>query len=295
MKSITREMDEKNISPNTFVVGAPKCGTTSLYMFFKEHPDVFVPKEKELHFFSFPEVADTYYKVPFVTTLEEYFSYYYGAEGFKVTADVSPSYLFNENSAKRIYDFNPEARIIVLLRNPVERAISHYLMDCQIGYQTAPLKNFLTRTDENRRYFKEYIEMGFFSGQLRRYFDIFPRNQILVILSDEMQIDEGAVIEKLCRFLGIRRLGLSMRKQNVFVGLPRNEWVYRIRNNDFLMRIASVFPSALKSLFKGVLLEGNGKKPSFVAERTALAEIYGNDIEDLSGLLHLNLKKMWLM
>ncbi|NOZ13579.1 MAG: sulfotransferase domain-containing protein, partial [Acidobacteria bacterium] len=279
----------------TFVAGAPKCGTTSLYMFFQEHPDVFVPERKELHFFSFPEVADTYYKVPFVTTLEEYLSCYHGAGRFKVTADVSPSYFFHETAAKRIYNFNPEARIIILLRNPVERAISHYLMDCQIGYQMSPLKDFFIKTDKNRRYFKEYIEMGFYSRQLRRYYDIFPENQILVIFSEEMKENEPDAVSKLCRFLGIREFGLSMKRQNVFVGLPRNNWIYRIRNNKFLLRIISVFPSAFKSVFKKFLLERGGKKPSFDAERVELAKIYRDDVEALSELLHLDLKKLWLM
>lgn len=282
------------IFPNVFVVGAPKCGTTSLYMFFKEHPDVFVPKQKELHFFSFPEVSDTYYEVRFVKILEEYLSYFQGAERFKAAVDVSPSYMFNELAAKRIYNFNPDARIIVLLRNPIDRAISHYLMDRQIGYQLSPLRDFLTKTDENRQYFKEYIEMGFYSNQLHRYIDVFSENQVFVILSDEMQNNENASVAKLCQFLDIREMNLPIERHNAFQGLPRNQWMYRVRKNGMLRRAASFLPSFVKTGFKQVLLDRDSKKPSFEEERAQLSEIYRDDVTNLSDLLHLDLCQLWL-
>ncbi len=122
--------------PNFFLVGAPKSGTSSFYEYLSAHPDIYLPKVKELHYFAYPEVADTYYDVPFVASESEYLGLFDNRRGEKCAGDLSPSYLYRELAADRIQRFQPDAKIIISLRNPIKRAISHYLMDVRLATRT---------------------------------------------------------------------------------------------------------------------------------------------------------------
>ena len=139
-------MTMQDSRPNFFMVGAPKTGTSSFFNYLSEHPDIFLPAVKELHYFSYPEVSDTYYDIPFVTSESEYLRLFDGRRNEKMAGDLSPSYLFQSRAAERILRFQPDARIIISLRNPIKRAISHYLMDVRLGYQDRPLAEFMHRT-----------------------------------------------------------------------------------------------------------------------------------------------------
>ena len=132
-----------------FIVGAPKAGTTSLHHYLKQHPDVYVPERKEMHFFSQPEVLNTYYETEeMVKSSDEYEKHYEDASNEQICGDITPSYLYNNNAANRIYSFSPEAKIIIILRDPVERAISHYLMDVRKGFVDVEMMDILLNKDK---------------------------------------------------------------------------------------------------------------------------------------------------
>src|SRR5580698_1501830 len=102
------------LKPNFFIVGAPKSGTTSLYDYLKEHPQVFLPK-KELYYFCY----DLTFRTPPISE-NIYLKYYTDANNQKAVGDASVYYLLSPGAAKKIKDFNPEAKIIVMLRNPIQ-------------------------------------------------------------------------------------------------------------------------------------------------------------------------------
>lgn len=126
--------------PNFFIVGAPKAGTTWLYWNLRQHPDVFLPHVKEPHFFSRvkPNPAKGYIFRE-TTSVNDYLALYQRAERFKALGDASPSYLVTEAAAVRIREQLPDARIIILLRDPIERTFSQYLMDVRDGVQDLSL------------------------------------------------------------------------------------------------------------------------------------------------------------
>ena len=127
--------------PNFYVVGAPKCGTTSLYRYLSEHPQIFLPKKKELHFFSRPEL-DRYSKgtgdrqvlQSLPRQLHEYESFYNGVSASEIAiGDISPSYFVHLGAAARIKSYNNEAKVIVCLRNPIDKAFSQYMHQVALG------------------------------------------------------------------------------------------------------------------------------------------------------------------
>ena len=113
--------------PSFFIVGAPKCGTTSLCKYLEQHPDIFIPSIKELYYFCTDSTGKKR-----ANTLEEYLSFFEGGKG-KLCGEGSVWYLFSKEAASEIYKFNPEAKIIIMLREPVSLMYSLHSMHLANG------------------------------------------------------------------------------------------------------------------------------------------------------------------
>lgn len=285
------KMREKR--PNFFVVGAPKAATSSLNKYLGQHPDIFIPRIKEPHYFSYPEVSDTYYRIRHITYENEYLKLYKDMLCQKIAGDISPSYLFYRSAAERIKRFDSDARIIIVLRNPVERAISHYLMDVREGIQREALSTFFKKTESNRLYFKEYIEIGMYYGQVKNYLEEFGQKQVLVLLYDEIYKSPAQTLEKIYRFLGVNAdfvpdLSVMYNTHQML----KYKFLRTIKNRQLVKSIVQVLPGMMKSYLKGRLIMT--EKPAFREEKKQLREIYYEDIQKLSKLLSLDLGS-WLI
>ena len=131
-------MKSGDILPNFFIVGAPRAGTTSLYRYLRRHPQVFMPAVKEPHFFAnINPDPDQRHLFPAMDE-GQYVRLFRGALHYRAIGEASPSYLVTKGAAERIKARVPNAKIIMLLRDPTERAFSHYLMDIRDGLQSLP-------------------------------------------------------------------------------------------------------------------------------------------------------------
>jgi len=284
----------KNIKKtNMFLIGAPRCGTTSLYHYLKQHPDIFLPSRKELHYFSYPEVSDTYYRVDFITDIKTYLDFYSLAKDEKILGDISPSYLHYYKSAERIKAFNPDAKIVIILRNPIERAISHYLLDVRQGYQKNQfiLCKYLDKTEKNRLFYKEYIEVGMYASKVKHFFDVFGRESVCVLLFDELANNPIQVLYKLFKFFEIPNVKIDVTKKYNVYESPKTTLLYYIIHNDFLYRFLKIMPDNLKILIRNLFFNTQIEKPDFSEECLILKKIFRNDIELLSGILDIDLSK----
>ncbi len=117
--------------PDFFIVGAPKCGTTSLYHYLAQHPDIFTPTIKESYYFC-PDITAKIHNKPKVNSLEEYLSLFEDSHG-KICGEASVLYLVSEVAAQKIKDFNPNAKIIIMLREPVSLMYSLHSMKVANG------------------------------------------------------------------------------------------------------------------------------------------------------------------
>jgi hypothetical protein len=196
--------------PNFIVIGAAKAGTTALYWYLSEHPAVFMSKVKETNFFAYgvddegrllygdPDV----HRFP-VKSLAEYRELFAGAGNAAAVGEASPIYLECPQSAGRIRDLLPEARLICSLRQPVERAYADYLMYLwRRGRRFEPERD-LTSASVWARPDSRWMQVSRYHGQLSRYFALFPRDRLHVFLIDDLKRGAIETVQGVYRFLEI--------------------------------------------------------------------------------------------
>lgn len=196
--------------PNFIVIGAAKAGTTALYWYLREHPSVFMSRVKETNYFAYgldaqgrplygdPEVD----RFP-VKSLSQYKQLFTQAGDAVAIGEASPIYLECPQAAARIRELLPAARIVCSLRHPVDRAYSDYQMYLRHrGRRFDPARD-LAATSVWARPESHWMQIGRYHEQLSRYFDRFTRNQIHVLLFDDLRRSPPRVMQDLYRFLGV--------------------------------------------------------------------------------------------
>lgn len=190
-----------NRLPDFLICGAQKAGTTSLNFYLRNHPGIYIPWKKELHFFD----NDS----NFNKGIQWYTKQFSRADKDSITGESTPIYMYLDKVPVRIAGAIPSVRIIFILRNPVERAWSHYWDSVKRGRESLSFKEAIMaeparlKMGENEKRFYSYIDRGYYIEQIKRYLDYFPRNQMHFILSDKLKTDTSAELKYLIRFLGI--------------------------------------------------------------------------------------------
>src|SRR3990172_12275584 len=194
-------------NPDFFIAGAPKSGTTAMYMYLKQHPEIFMPEKKESHFFS------TDLKSPmFIRDKEIYLSLFSGAKDEKRVGEASVWYLYSKNAASEIKEFSPSASIIIMLRNPVDMLYSQhsqFLYNCNENISS--FEEALNAEEDRRRglrippgvHFVEslfYRETVQYTEQVERYFNIFGRENVHIIIYDDFRNNTANVYRESLRF-----------------------------------------------------------------------------------------------
>lgn len=186
------------------VAGVQKGGTTALFDYLQDYGDVALPSEKELHFFD-DESQDWGHP-----DYDGYHARFPEVAGRPV-GEATPIYLYWPNSLERVFTYNPAMKLIVVLRDPVERAWSHWRMEHARGLEAGDFgwciregRQRLFRSQPwGRHRVVSYVERGFYGEQLERLFGIFPREQALVLTAEALRADHGAVLAKVRDFLGL--------------------------------------------------------------------------------------------
>jgi len=172
-------------------IGAAKSATSWIFECLKEHPQICASSKKEVHFF------DTPYN--YRKGLDYYYSFFKHCEVGKIKGEFSPGYLYRNKSAERIYNAFPGVRLIVCLRNPIERAYSHYKFSQQRGGSMSIYPSFSEAINRDA----VLLGKGFYFEQLKRYFDLFPEKNIFVGLYDDLEKDPLKFIQRVYVFLGV--------------------------------------------------------------------------------------------
>jgi len=181
--------------PNFIIIGAMKSATTSLYTYLKQHPDVFMTTIKEPMFFNnFQKENDCKLhgrKTKKITTFDQYYSLFDAVKNEKAIGEASPSYIFNEDCPQLIHKYLPKTKIIAVLRQPVERAYSNFLHARRADRE--PISDFEIafnkeeeRKAENWSPLYYYKGKGYYAKQLERYYSLFPKENIKIILFEDL-------------------------------------------------------------------------------------------------------------
>lgn len=186
------------------IVGTQKGGTTALHSMLQAVPDLYLPPEKELHFFD--KDADRSGKVDWSCPDHAGYEAQFSAAGNdQICGEATPIYMFYPHSLARIHAYHPAMKLVAILRQPAERAWSHWRMEMTRGKDTMPFSQAIregrSRVAQNLRTFS-YVERGYYSQQIRAMLDLFPRAQCHFLLDEDLRHKTDAALQDLCRFLG---------------------------------------------------------------------------------------------
>lgn len=298
-------MERSVRKPDFFIVGAPRCGTTAMQDYLSQHPEIFMPEAKELHFFG----SDLGFSNKRLGE-KEYLSYFKNAKNEKRVGEASVWYLYSKLAACEIREFNPSSKIIIMLRNPADVLYSLHSRFLYNGNEDiSDFKEALEAEEDRKRglripktvmvvdtlYYRDTIR---YTEQVRRYFDVFGRENVFIVIFEDFTNKTDEVYKETLSFLGV-----NQDFQPVFRVVNPNK---RIRSR-FLSKLLINPPQKLQS-FANVLLPSGFRQtvvktlwtfstvyePRTVIDpelRNTLRVEFASDIETLSVLLGRNLTR----
>jgi hypothetical protein len=290
--------------PNFLIVGAAKSGSTALHYYLKRHPQVYMCPPKETNFFAFEGreanfrgPGDSEFNEATLTTLEEYEKQFEAVSNEVAIGEASPWYLYSSRAAANIYRHAPEAKIIAVLRDPVDRAFSSYLHVVRDGRESLTFEEGL-QAEEDRvaqgwEYIWHYRRAGLYVAQIERFWQLFPREQVRIYIYDDFVMDPTRFLQDIYEFLEIEtafKADISLR-HNV-TGVPRNRLLGRllVRPNRLRSTAKLLIPKRLRhdlgqkinqSLIKKPTLDGETRSKlvsSYKEEILALQDLIGRDL-----------------
>jgi hypothetical protein len=274
-----------------FIAGAPKAGTTSLYYYLEEHPEIEMSSKKEPDYFSDTPLQEQgmYYGKNRINTLDKYESLFAQKEGV-IYGEGSVSYLFYENVAEDIKKYNPNAKIIIMLRNPIDRAFSHYLMDYRLGLVSDSFEDIINKKSKYKNahlFYQQYIEVSEYAKQIQRYCNVFSTDNLLLIDYEDFKGDVSGIVDLVYDFLKVStEFSADVNtKHNTFT-MPKNKGIRFIYSFVILRKILTfIFPKSLVENIKGLLFKSD-KKPKLLEEtRNQLKQFFSDDVRELGRVL----------
>lgn len=278
--------------PTFFVVGAAKAGTSSLYFHLQKHPQIFLPTNKEPRYFT-PQVKES-------VSLEEYGRLYRDAGKYAASGDLSANYLLFEDVPQKIHDVCPAAKIIIMMRDPVARSFSDFSFAQTLGIEPETsfmkaIQRYEDRSSKEWYLSRYYIEQGMYYASVRRYQETFGRDQVLVLLFEDLSRNPQEMFCQIATHIGVdsgvfQALDLTepynqyrMPKARGLVNFVRALSLQKLIPDSFLQRVRPLFFDT--------------KKPRLDDEsRQLLQTMYEPDVarmEDLLGRKLPELRKSW--
>jgi hypothetical protein len=286
--------------PDVYVVGAPRCGTTSLYDYLSQHPEVFVPAKKELHYYTRHPLServggpgDRAIASTIVTSENSYLRHYRPASRYLRRADVSPSYLFNHHVSSAIRRDVPGAYIVAILRDPVERAYSQYLHLRRTQQETLSFEKALAaeprRIADNWSDAWRYVDSSRYAPGVAAYLSEFGAERVHVMFTEELASDPQTVMADLFHFLGVSALSAVRPVWRNSGGEVRSRALARVisRPNRATTTLARTLSQSARTRVSLRLFEANTRAPKPIPEtaRSTLARAFEQDALELTRLL----------
>lgn len=300
--------------PNFLIIGAAKAGTNALFHYLRQHPQVYMAPWKEPKFFAFESRDELTFRaangreapvnVTVILDRREYEQLFDGARGEIALGEASPHYLYVEKAPARIKALVPDMKLIAVLRNPVDRAFSSYLHLVRDGLEPldfgAGLDAEPERIAENYAFLYRYVDLGRYTRQLDRYMKLFPADQLLVLLYDELRRDPEATCRRVFSFLGVDETFTPTRSGDYNrSGVPRHRVLHRLLNPSARTkrRLWQATPRALRDPLVDLQarLVNRNLEPRELPERerNRLRAVFRDEVIQLERLLDRDLSH-WL-
>ena len=293
--------------PTFLIVGVQKAGTTSIYNYLREHPQVFMSRIKETNFLeqdweSFPPAKQNKNGI---VTIEDYAALFADVKDEIAIGEASPNYLFHyESSAARIKKYVPHAKLIVVLRNPTERAYSDYLMHIRDAISTKKTTSFSEQIDKKAH--KSFlIRKGFYAAPLKYYLEQFGKEQVKVCLYDDLCRDAESFMEDFYTCIGVEpSFKPDVNKKVQQAKIPKNQAINNLLQGKNPIRtlaattLKTVMPLETRQKIRDRLISFNSQSkkamPLTAEDRQKLIGLYREDILQLQDLIDRDLSA-WLV
>ena len=301
--------------PNFFIVGAPKAGTTSLYHYLDQHPQVYMSPIKEPNYFS-SEIREENFDAGLrrrtardarslreflsgpmrqkrfggiVASWEDYLRLFADANEESAVGEASVCYLWSPTAPERIAERIPDARILVMLRDPADRAFSDYLHGLGNGAIRWSFHEHIQRNLRHRSLqfavHYPFLEFGLYAGQLGRYLERFGRN-VWIGFHEDFRHRPQELFQSICRFLAVDpEFSPDMARQYLVPQVPRTAAVGWLKRSGAWKAAARVTPARLRPMFRSALIRKPGTFRMDAADRQYLVDYYREDIQKLASLL----------
>lgn len=302
------------ITPNFLIIGTAKAGTTSLYSYLDQHPQIYLTPVKETNFFAFegckinfqgPGDADRINRTS-ITDVSAYQQQFATLNEEKAIGEISPLYLYLNSARHRIAHYSPNAKLIAILRDPIQRAHSAYMNLYKDGRE--PCDRFADalaqeeqRIAQNWAPLWHYKSMGLYYEQLTQYLEIFDRAQMRFYLYEDMVKDTAGFVQSILEFLELdtsHSINVSLKRNKS--GVPKRQWLNKILMTPHPLRtkIRALLPTALRNqlrLLRSNLSNQNMVKPKISPEVwESLSNFYRDDVQKTQDLLDRDLSSTWL-
>lgn len=289
--------------PDFFIAGVVKAGTTSLAEYLGQHPEIFMSPVKEPHFFSRVQPAPHLrFVYRHIADRGEYLKLFVKAHKDQLVGEASTSYFWDRKAPRRIRAVVPKARFVVVLRDPVTRAHSHYLNLVREGVEKRTflesLQDELARPDSPKAWGVDrlYVDCGFYAERLQRLFDLFGERQVEILVFEEFIDDPVAAVKSVFSFLGVdarRAEDIQTAVHNPYTR-PRNRLVAQLLGSALSRRIGRILLSRKgRRWARGLLLLRDEKPPLDESSRDLLVEVFERDVRACETLLGRRLP--WLV
>ena len=261
-----------NKLPNFRLVRAAKSGTTALYHYLRQHPDVFLTPIKETNFFA-QKGKDLDFKGPkdnlvthkkTITEIVDYKNQFINVTYEKAIGEICPSYLYFEDAPKNIKEHIPEVKIIVILREPVARAFSAWVHLTRDGREHLSFEEALAdeprRIKENWAEIWHYKEESKYYNQLKRYYDSFPKENIKVVIYEDFKNNQMRVYGEICNFIGVNSSfvpNMSAKHNTGSLSNSRFLTLLFMKKNIFKTFFKIILPPFLRAKIKNFLSYSN--------------------------------------
>ncbi len=308
--------------PNFFIVGTAKSGTTSLYHSLNQHPNIFMCPIKEPNYFctditklrlNDPLVPkrgfdikkyisgsmEKYYHRAFVTEWDDYIALFKNVKNENAIGEASVNYLISTVASNNIYKTIPDAKIIIIIRNPVDLIVSHYLARVKLGQTHKSFKqeiSHIAKISSNKLdYANSLLAQGLYFNQVKRYFNEFPNENIKIIVYDDYKNNPKKIITEILIFLKVKaNIELNSKKtHNVSTGIKFRKTIYLINLLRIKHKLWKILPNSIQSKIKYFLNKPIDFKINS-DDKTYLINYFKDDIENTSNLINTDLNH-WIL
>lgn len=298
-------------TPEFLVLGAPKCGTSSLYEYIKEHPQIFLPVKKELHFFSRNTISkyingpgDNANLQKICSSLEDYMSFFEKADKDKIIVEVSTSYFFKADEyLNEMRSVLPSLRkIVVVLRNPVKRMYSNYMHQVRNEKEALTFSEALEAEEERKKNmwgtFWWYKTQSYYFHSLQLFSNAYGKDNLLIVTQEEMDADTPALLKKIFTFFGVNNefvpanLSIRYNKGGKYKKNALLKWL--IKPSVFRRIISKIVPGLLMTRLKRTRDNYIGKqtidtKKTSKENLTIYNDFFEEDLKNVKQEFNINL------